>query len=285
MLQRTERHIITNSKPHEQLCFNAASLTYIYALISPINNKIRYIGKADNPKVRYNKHLSECIKRRTYKECWIYGLLEMGIKPILKIIECIPMEKWEERETYWIKYYKTTLTNIQDGGGFSPMKNIETIEKMRKSLTGKIMPNEVKMKISNSLKGRIITKEHKNKMSQSWQSRKNNYSKNDLERLENFKKVNIGRKHSEKTKKIKSKQNSGSGNPNYGKKCTDYCKQRTIEINSKKVKQYDKKENFIHLWDSSIEASCTLNINKGSICNCLNNRTNTAGGFIWKFAA
>jgi len=52
---------------------------------------------------------------------------------------------------------------------------------------------------------------------------------------------------------------------------------------SKKVKQYDKKMNFIKEWTSSSEASRILNISGGHIREVCNNKRKTAGGFIWKY--
>jgi len=34
-----------------------AGTTFIYILKDPITNEIRYVGKADNPKVRLNEHI------------------------------------------------------------------------------------------------------------------------------------------------------------------------------------------------------------------------------------
>lgn len=94
--------------------------TYIYALIDPNTDEIRYIGKSNNPKARYAVHIS-LNKNDTnkHKKRWIRGLLKSNQEPILKILEKVQYSKWEERERYWIDHGRDEgwpLTNIADGG-------------------------------------------------------------------------------------------------------------------------------------------------------------------------
>lgn len=51
----------------------------------------------------------------------------------------------------------------------------------------------------------------------------------------------------------------------------------------KAICQFDIKGNFIKEWESQTKASMHLNINRTSIGNCLKNRNQTAGGYVWKF--
>lgn len=55
--------------------------------------------------------------------------------------------------------------------------------------------------------------------------------------------------------------------------------------NKKPVNQFDRNNNFIKKWDSSLTASRKLNICKSSIINCCNKKANhkTAGGFKWEY--
>lgn len=55
---------------------------------------------------------------------------------------------------------------------------------------------------------------------------------------------------------------------------------------TKPIKQYTSDLDFIKQWDSIMEASITLNIDKnsiGEICNRRNKNRHTAGGFVWCF--
>jgi nicotinamide-nucleotide amidase len=49
-------------------------------LIDTINNELKYIGKSINPESRYRKHLQDSKKKISYKDKWIYSLLEKNIK-------------------------------------------------------------------------------------------------------------------------------------------------------------------------------------------------------------
>ena len=51
----------------------------------------------------------------------------------------------------------------------------------------------------------------------------------------------------------------------------------------KKILQYDLDGNFIKEWDSVLEASQVLNINKRNLYSCLSNYNKTANGFVWKY--
>src|SRR5258708_6488621 len=106
--------IIPQNTPQNNL---TPETTYIYALLDPETNEIRYIGKADDPQKRFSRHLWE--RDDTHKQRWIRDLRSRGLKPLLQIIEEIPFALWQERECYWIAFYRTQgchLTNSAIGG-------------------------------------------------------------------------------------------------------------------------------------------------------------------------
>lgn len=100
----------------------------IYTLIDPRNNQVRYIGKSNNPKQRLANHINRsksCFNSPIH--CWIRKLLSLNLKPILFIQEICNENNWQEREIYWIQYYREkyeNITNVSDGG-ISPLKNKE----------------------------------------------------------------------------------------------------------------------------------------------------------------
>ena len=51
----------------------------------------------------------------------------------------------------------------------------------------------------------------------------------------------------------------------------------------KKINQYDINGNFIKQWNNAIDIKNELNISKQSISYCCNNKTKTAGGYIWRY--
>lgn len=121
---------------------NNNQITYIYALLDEHNN-IRYIGKSNNVKHRFNIHLKEAKKKRTHKEKWINSMLENNIKPNYIILdECLSSD-WILFEQYWIDQTKAwgfSLTNGTSGGEGS------------NGFKGKTHSNETKNKIRNKLK-------------------------------------------------------------------------------------------------------------------------------------
>ena len=49
------------------------------------------------------------------------------------------------------------------------------------------------------------------------------------------------------------------------------------------INQYDLEGNFIKEWDSALDASIELNINRQNITACCTKRAKTTGGFKWKY--
>lgn len=96
---------------------------YIYKLIDPITNEIRYIGKTGNLHNRYKNHLSHSKYLHTRIGNWIKSILNKGLLPIVEIIEECDISTWVEREQYWIKYYRDkglNLVNFSKGGNEPP---------------------------------------------------------------------------------------------------------------------------------------------------------------------
>lgn len=126
--------------------------TFIYALKDPISFKIRYVGKSNNPKSRYNKHIGEARRNpNNHRLCWIKGLLDSNLKPILEILEEIAFDKWQEREIFYISTLPN-LTNTLPGGEYSPMSDQRHIDKMKetKRLNPQICSSETKKLLSES---------------------------------------------------------------------------------------------------------------------------------------
>src|SRR6266403_882789 len=94
--------------------------TYIYGLYEERNKIIRYVGKSNTPEKRLYNHLKIFNNVKNYKEHWIKKCLKEEIKISFSIIEEVPIEIWQEREIYWINFYKqkkeNRLTNISKGG-------------------------------------------------------------------------------------------------------------------------------------------------------------------------
>ena len=106
--------------------------TFIYALIDPTTDKIRYIGKSNNPKQRLLRHIKDVYKTISYKNSWLRSLLSNNLYPELFILDEVSYEEWQFWEQHYIslyKYYGYTLTNMTIGGE-SGNNNKESLLKM-----------------------------------------------------------------------------------------------------------------------------------------------------------
>lgn len=90
----------------------------IYALLEPDTDRIRYIGKANNLRKRYEEHCRLSNNTgESPRQRWLRGLLDSGQRPGIKVLE--RQVDWEEAETRLIAYYRkeqSDLLNTADGG-------------------------------------------------------------------------------------------------------------------------------------------------------------------------
>lgn len=96
----------------------AKASTYIYALLDPTDDNIFYVGKSNNPRLRFEQYL--CDKKSNIKRIQIIQrLISKGIKPKLIILSKVPMDSWKYYERSYIKDIREAghnLTNIRKGG-------------------------------------------------------------------------------------------------------------------------------------------------------------------------
>lgn len=163
----------------------------IYKTTNLINGKI-YIGKTKRTTSSYygsgtvlqyafKKYGKENFKRETIDTADTYKELN-------------------EKEVYWIKYYKSTDKEVGynrslGGDGFSGILP-ETIEKIRQIHLGRKNTKETKLKMSNAAKGKVKTKEHKEALSEAWEKRRMEKptKKETLEKMSNsMKGKNVGK--------------------------------------------------------------------------------------------
>lgn len=119
----------------------STEITYIYVLIDPRDNEVRYVGKTSNPKYRLSGHISECKKESTkhYRARWIRSLLKDNIKPIIKFIKACPLNDFEKFETEYIKIFKSDkLTNSDETGQGNSCRIKEVIDRMSKPKSRKV---------------------------------------------------------------------------------------------------------------------------------------------------
>lgn len=131
--------------------------TYIYGLIDPLTEELRYIGKTNNLTKRYQSHIRATGK--SYRDKWVRSLRTKLAKPEMIVIEAIESNDWIEAERFWISYYRAIgalLTNLTDGGeGCDGYRHTPaTLETLRQLKLGRVLTAEHREALSVSSKGK-----------------------------------------------------------------------------------------------------------------------------------
>lgn len=145
--------------------------TFIYALCDD-DHSVRYIGKSDAPEKRLKSHMQKAKHLKTYKDKW---MCSRDKEPILKVLEEVPFELWQEREMYWIRHYRSIgarLTNGDNGGvgGIGRKPSAETRAKMSAAATGKKKSPESIAKLIERNRKQIVSPATRAKISQAVKS-------------------------------------------------------------------------------------------------------------------
>jgi len=275
-------------------------MRYIYKLIDPTTNEIRYVGQTNNIKRRYKNHISSSLNENsdsynTYKARWIRKLLKNNIKPIILIIEeCLSLEESNNREAFFIKKltddgYKLTNSYVGDVTEFSKetkhkmsivrkgkkleeIVGVEKAKELKKYYSDRLKvdnPNKtydpmVREKISNSLKIHLSNKE-------------NHWAYG----------ITMSDDHNEKLRqsKINNPRNVGNRKPR-----TEEQKEKTRQsmlgkrVKRSKILQYDLDMNLISEWKSLREIERFDNsLNRSKISLCCKGEKETYANFIWVY--
>lgn len=240
---------------------------YIYALCDPITEAVKYIGKTKDLNQRYSNHLRRNEHNR--KSRWIQGLKKKGLKPILIVLDYVPVSDWDFWEQHYVFLYRSwgfNLHNIELGGGRGKIFSQETLKKKSVSATknnpkywlGKKRSNETKKKISAGNKGKTHTKETKEKLSKLFKGRKNS--------PDHIKKIS---------------------NALTGKKLSDHHKKRLSEGHSRKkaIIMCSLDGIFIKEFESMPSALKYLGRSSGrqNISAACKGKVNSAFGYKWHF--
>lgn len=233
---------------------------YIYALEYPKGN-VRYIGKANNFRKRYRRHIRDAMKcTSSHRLAWIRSILNQGDLPYITIVDSVPKSEWGYWEQYYIKKYREDgydLVNetIGGDGNFEP-------------------PKSVRDKISNTLKEYYKTHSIWNKGTKGVsvgypkgkKRTKEDAEANSKRKKEYYKSHNIWNKG-----KIFSPVEP---NPNYvGRQ----------NLKTRHILQCDLNGNVIREWQSVSVARNTLGLHRGPIVHCLEGGQSEAYGFIWRY--
>lgn len=101
-------------------------MTHVYTLADPREvdpiKRVRYIGKAANPRKRLAVHMSRARKTRQRTHCyaWIRSLLALGMHPVMELMSSYPSDiDALQAECAAIAMFRergALLTNLTDGG-------------------------------------------------------------------------------------------------------------------------------------------------------------------------
>lgn len=277
--------------------------TYIYGLIDPRTNELRYVGKTIRLNSRIVEHISKCHLTNTHKDNWISELIRENLKPIMFVIDVVLTSEWEFWEVHYIEYFKSIgcrLTNIKKGGQsptFIKSKPSSRKGKTFDDIYGPEKGRQIKEKLLKTIKEQ---KRQYPRGEKHWQYGKHHSDETKQKMSINKKTTQFGvnnpmygKHHSDETKKklsisskLNTKPRSGCDHPMYGKRHTVESKQKMSDSTKKVVVlQFDLNMNFIKEWDSIRSAADQLHHSPSHIGNCCRGRKpyKTAGGFIWKY--
>jgi len=171
--------------------------TFIYSLEFPEGN-VRYIGKANRPKERFWQHISKAkLGDKSYKYSWIRSLLKNNNRPILKIVDEVPIKEWGFWEQHYISLYKSwefKLTNLFEGG-VGCEHTEETRKRIGEGNRGKVRSEKHRLAVAKANSERVWSEKSKEKLSKASRGRKmpEGFAEAVVERL-------TGVKHSEERK-------------------------------------------------------------------------------------
>lgn len=128
---------------------------FIYAIENILSNKI-YVGQTVDMSARWNKHKSDIGKQ---KLPLYFALAKYGVENfIFYMLEITTIDHVDEREVYWISYFKSVDSNfgynIALGGHKNKVCSESTRQKFRDLKLGTHQSDEIKKKIGDANRGK-----------------------------------------------------------------------------------------------------------------------------------
>ena len=275
-------------------------MRYIYTLSDPDTMEIRYVGQTNEPKRRFNDHISSSINENsesydTYKARWIRKLFNNNLLPIMNIIDtCDSLEDSNRIERIYVEKltnegHKLTNSYITDVTEFSS----HTREKMSNAKKGKKLEEIVgleksielkeyyskRMKLNNPNRNneQLVREKISNTLKEYFEDKENHWAYG----------LKMSDEHNEKLRqsKLNNPKNIGNRKPR-----TDEQKEKIRnslkggKVNRSEILQYDLDMNFIKQWKSlrEIERS-DISLNRSQIAKSCKGIKESYAGFIWKY--
>lgn len=218
---------------------------FIYLLKNKNNGKC-YVGQTrQKVEKRWRDHRRPAENNKT---CIANAVRLHGWGSFEPTVICeIPNEELDTRETLEIKERNTIAPNgynLASGGGTNRVVHPETRVKLSKGQMGKHHSEEVKARIGAAHKGELSH--------------------------------NYGAVYTEEQRRNLSDIARANGN--------DHLKVKQDERQAKKVNQYTLDGVLVKTHESSVKAAESINVTKSTMSSCCLGKSQTSGGFIWKYA-
>lgn len=275
-------------------------MRYIYTLSDPSTMVIRYVGQTNEPKRRFNDHISSSINEssdsyNTYKARWIRKILNNNFLPIMNIIDsCSSSEESNKLERIYVENltkdgYRLTNSHVTDVTEFS----VETKKKMSSAKKGKTLEEIVglekslelreyyseRMKLNNPNKSNdtLVKEKISNTLKEYFSTPENHWAYG----------LKMDDDHNEKLRqsKLNNPKNVGNRTPR-----TEEQKEKIrnsikgTKIKRSEILQYDLDMNLINEWKSLREIEKNdSSLSRSQISKCCKNDKNTYAGYIWKY--
>jgi group I intron endonuclease len=248
---------------------------FIYRITNKVSNKL-YIGqtKQKDPQYRWNDHIRSMKYGKDGCPLLIASAKKYGVESFKfeVIIICFDNDL-DKYEIEYINKYNTKAPNgynITDGGNinnsFQNRRHTEETKQKLREITLKRYenPNELDTHRRN------IQKFYDNGNSEKWQAY--------LKRLKSGQ-INRNKVLSDETKyKLSNIVTEYFQNQDNREIHTKIM----TKLLGKRVYQYDNKNILIKEYESITVASKATGISRAAISSCINGRSNTSGGYIWK---
>lgn len=114
---------------------------FIYLLKCPTTGAVRYVGKATNPKRRFEFHCAQTQKFKSHLGYWVRSVLHQNRRPVLEVIDEVPETEWPAWEVAYIDFFREQGFDLVNGtnggeGAAGTTHSEETRAKLRVFHTG-----------------------------------------------------------------------------------------------------------------------------------------------------
>lgn len=253
--------------------------TFIYTMSDPITGEVRYIGKANDIYSRFRGHLNEKRDIHTHKQRWIRQLRDRGLKPVIEIVDEVPIDEWRFWEHWWYLVFRSwgfSLVNSTSGGDGLSFGNSTSFAKGRgaRKVSAFNSSGTLVMEFNSEISACShfdINPGHLNKVLKGVQKTAKNmawfYSDN-IPKMDDI--IN-------KFKRTRAK------NKGFEKGHTPWNKGTRYTRKGKRVNQYSLDGVLLNTFSSCTEAARYVNGNPDSISACCRGVNKTSKNYIWKY--